>query len=192
MISRSVPGTMSVRSAVSSREADAAVSPDDVDLAIVVEQHRQIVQRAFHRAVLPRTGRILRREQLRLLAVHVAEDIEGAVAVTERGRPQPLAIDVLAVFEAKCRAEIELRRRVREEFPVDQVARVQDRQAGHRVHGRAGEIEILADADHVRIGEFLVEKRIGERAVAIVGCPGRRLRVRAESRLQQDGQNPRK
>jgi len=48
---------------------------------------------------------------------------------------------------------------------------VQDDEARHRVHRSAGEVKIVADANDVRIGKFVVEKRIGVSAVAVVSGP---------------------
>jgi dihydrofolate reductase len=34
-----------------------------------------------------------------------------------------------------------------------------------------GQIKVIANANQIRIGKFIVKKRIGESAIAIVGCP---------------------
>ena len=156
-------------------EPDAAVAPHDVGLPVVVEEHRQIVERPLHRRACPRPGGVRGPEQLRRLAVDVAEDVERALVEAEARRPDALPVDALAFFEPERRAEIQRIERVGEEPPVHQIARVQDRQSGHAVHGRAGQVEILADADEVAVGELVVEQRVGERPVAVVRGPGRRL-----------------
>ena len=48
---------------------------------------------------------------------------------------------------------------------------MKDYEPRHSVHGGAGEIVVVSDADNVRVGEFIVEERIGIGSVAIVGAP---------------------
>ena len=49
---------------------------------------------------------------------------------------------------------------------------MQHRQPWLRMHGRAGEIEVIAHANHIVVGKFVVEQRVGERAVTVVRHPG--------------------
>src|SRR5690349_7028764 len=52
---------------------------------------------------------------------------------------------------------------------------MQHRQPRHRVHRGADEVKVVTDTNHVRVGKLVVEKRISECAVAVVGgpCSGR-------------------
>jgi hypothetical protein len=68
---------------------------------------------------------------------------------------------------------------------------MQHRESGHRVHRRAGEVVVVSDADEVRIGELVVEERIGERAVAVVGGP-RALRAQWRHDRQRDAGDERR
>ena len=49
---------------------------------------------------------------------------------------------------------------------------MQDAQARRVSKGRRREIEVLADADDVRVGVVRVERRVGVAAIAVVGLPG--------------------
>ena len=50
--------------------------------------------------------------------------------------------------------------RIRHEGPVQEIARTEDRQPGHAVHGGSGEAEVGAGADPVGIGKFIEEERL--------------------------------
>jgi hypothetical protein len=56
------------------------------------------------------------------------------------------------------------------EPPVDQIFRMQDRQARRGVEARRRHIEIVADSDGVRVGIIGVQNRVFESPVAVV-CP---------------------
>jgi len=58
-----------------------------------------------------------------------------------------------------------------DERPVDQVFGVKNGQTRYTVETRRRHIEIVADADHIRVGIISVKDRILIRAVAIVGHP---------------------
>jgi hypothetical protein len=75
----------------------------------------------------------------------------------------------VAVFQAEGRAEVEPVHAVAGEFPVHQVLGMHQLHGGVHVHGGAGEVVRVADADDVGVLELLVEQRVGVSAVAIVG-----------------------
>src|SRR5690606_23555250 len=68
--------------------------------AVVVEQHRQVVQVALDHRVLPRPGRILRGEHVQAALVDIGEDVEAAIVVAQHRRPDALAVEVLALLQA--------------------------------------------------------------------------------------------
>lgn len=59
-------------------------------------------------------------------------------------------------------AEVEDRHRVADELPVDQVVGAQDGRARRVVHGRAGVVVRVADADNLEVGEVLPDHLVGE------------------------------
>ena len=154
---------------------------DDEDLAeVVIEEHRQVVP-SGQLVALPRTLDRLGAEDLEARAVDVGEDVEHALVIADAGRPDAPAVDVPA-FQAKGRAEVEPVDAVAGQFPVHQVLGMHDLHRRVHVHGGAGEVIVVADADDVGVLELLVEQRIRVGAVAVVGGPvlhdGRRTRRR--------------
>ena len=147
-----------------------SIAGDDVDFAVVVEEHRQVVL-ARELVVLPGAVGRLGAEDLQARAVDVGEDVEHPVVIADARRPDAPAVDVSA-FQAIGGAEVEPVDAVAGQFPVHQVPGVQDHQARVHVHRGAGEVIVLADANDVRVFKLLVEERIGVRAVAVVGGPG--------------------
>ncbi len=106
------------------------------------------------------------------MPVHVSEDVERAVVVAEARRPDALTVDFLALLEPEVRAKVEAIESVCKEPPVDQIARVQDRQPWHDVHRGARQVVVGTHANHVGIGEFVVEKWIRVCAVPVIRGPG--------------------
>jgi hypothetical protein len=91
--------------------------------------------------------------------------------VTETRSPDAQAVNLLAVFEAKVRAEVQAVEGVTEESPVHQITGVQYGQPRQGVHRGAGQVVIRAHTDHVGIGEFVVKQRVRIGPVAVVGHP---------------------
>jgi hypothetical protein len=56
-------------------------------------------------------------------------------------------------------------------LPMHQVFGMKDYQSWHGVHGSAGKIVVVAHAQDVGVAELIIEQRIRERAIAIVGRP---------------------
>lgn len=110
-------------------------------------------------------------ENLQADAVDVREDVEHAVVITDARRPDALAVDAPAVFQAKGRTEIEPVHAVAHQFPIDQILGLHQLNRGVHVHGGAGEIKCVADTDDVRVLELFIEQRIRICAVAVVGGP---------------------
>ena len=61
--------------------------------------------------------------------------------------------------------------RMIDDRPVHQIARMQDRQSRRAVEAGCGEIEIIADADHIRIGIIREQNRIAIGPVRLVRNP---------------------
>ena len=153
-----------------------AVAVNGVHLAVVVEQHAEVVDVALHVMVRPRTADVLRCVALQPLAIDVAEHVELAVGVTDARCPDALTVNFLMVLQREAvLGEVEAVEAVGDVFPVHQVLRVEDDQSRHRVHRRAGEVVVVAHAEDVRVGELVVEQGIGKRAVTVVSRPRFRL-----------------
>ena len=147
-----------------------AVAVDGVYLAVVIEQHAQVVYLSLHVMVLPRTADVFGCIALKTLAVHIAEHVELTVGIADARCPDAAAVYLLAVFQREgIVGEIEAVKAVGNILPVHQVARVQDDQPRNAVHGGAGQIVVVAHAQDVRVGKLVVEQRVGKCAVAVVG-----------------------
>ena len=151
--------------------AHLVVFVNGVDLAVVVEEHGEVVDVASHVLVLPRSGGIIGYKHLHAVPVDVGEYIELPVVIPYAGCPDALPIGFLSVGEVEFRAVVEAVEAVTQEFPVDEVARMEHYESRGAVHGCAGEIIVVADADYVGVGKLVVEEGICKRAVAVVGSP---------------------
>ena len=168
--------------------ADRARAVYRVDLA-VIEKDREIVQPLLNPIVLPRAARIGRAKHLQSEPIHVGKNVISAFVIAEAGRPDALAVNLFAAFQPEVGPEIQAVEGISDPPPVHQIARVQDRQTGHGVHGGAGQVIVGADADHVGIRELIVEQRVRVGSVSVVGCPGA-ARVRC-MRHRNGGENQR-
>ena len=167
---------------------------DRIDFVIVIEEHAEVIDAAFHVDVLPRAARIVGHIHLKSLAVDVAEHIKLAFVPTYAGCPNTLSVDFLAVAEGESGVgKVETIEAIAPLLPVHKVFGVEYIHARHGVHRGSGQIIVVAYAQDVGVREFIVEKRIGEGAVAVIGCPrplwGQRLCFRMDwrSHKQQRG-----
>ena len=114
-------------------------------------------------------------EDLKTRAIDIAENKEHAFVKADARSPDSPTVNVPA-FQAIGWSQIEFVGAIAREFPIHQVLGMQDLDRRIHVHGGAGQIIVLADADDIRVFKFPVKQRIGVRAVAVVGSPvsGRR------------------
>ena len=135
-----------------------AVAVDGVHLAVVVEQHAEVVDVTLHVMVRPRAADVLCGVALQSLAVDVAENVELPVGIAYARCPDALAVDFLVVLQREAVfREVEAVEAVGGELPVHEVLRVEDDQSWHGVHRRAGEVVVVAHAEDVRVGELIVK-----------------------------------
>ena len=126
----------------------------------------------LHVVVLPRPTDVLRGIALKALAVDVGKDIELAVGITDGWCPDTLTVDLLVVLQRESIVvEVETIKSIADVLPVDEVFGMEDDKSWHGVHCCAGEIVVVAHTEDVRIGELVVEQRVGVRAIAIVSLP---------------------
>ena len=57
--------------------------------------------------------------------------------------------------------------RMADDFPVDEIFGMKNRQAGDAVETRRGEVEVIADTDHVRVRVVGINYRIRIRAIRV-------------------------
>ena len=109
----------------------------------------------FDQAALPRTRGIFRCPGIKPFVRHAGIDIKGPLMIPDTGRPDPAAVGRPAVPRGGQAVG-----GVTDDLPVDQIPGMEDRQAGHIGEGGRGHIEILSDADDVRIGEIHIQNGI--------------------------------
>ena len=145
-------------------------------LAVIVKEHAEVIDASLHVVVLPGTADVGTGVALEPLAVDVGEDVELSVGIAYGGSPDALSVYLLVVAEPEgIVLEVEAVEAVADVLPVDEVARVEDDESGHGVHGGSGQVVVIADTDDVGVGELIIEERIGEGPVAVVSRPGRSL-----------------
>ena len=148
------------------------IAMNGVDLAIVVEEYGEVVDASLHVMVLPRTTNIFGGITLQALAVDVRENVELSVGIADGWRPDALTVDLLVVLQGEgIVVEVKAVEAIRDVLPVDQVLRVKDDEARHRVHCGTCQIIVIAHPQDVGIGELVVEQWVGIGAIAIICCP---------------------
>ena len=185
---RSLDGTAHVRFQFCTLHG--AVAVNGIHLAVIVEEYAEVVDVALHVVVRPRAFDVLGRVALQSLPVHVGKHIKLSVGIADARCPNALTVNLLMILQRKTVfAEIEAVKAVGDILPVHKVFRVENHKARHRMHRGASQIVVIAHPQNVWVGELIVEQRIGERAIAIVGCP--RLSIQHAS-PQQGGKQEKK
>ena len=96
-----------------------------IHLPVVVEEHREVVDVAFHVDVCPRSFGLVGYKHLHAVSVDVAEHVELAVVIAYARSPDALSVSLLAILQAELVAETEeVVHRITAEAPVDEVFRV--------------------------------------------------------------------
>ena len=109
---------------------------------------------------------------LQSLAVDIGKDIELTVGITDGRCPDSLPIDLLMILQREgIVREIKTIEAIADILPVHEILRMQDNQAGYRMHGGACQIIVITHTKNVRIRKLIIEKRIGKRTVTIIRSP---------------------
>ena len=86
--------------------------------------------------------------------------------------PDALAIDFLVILQREAIFwKVKAVKAIADVFPVDKILGMKDDQPRHGMHGGSGEIIIVTHAQDIRVGKLIVEQRVGEGSVTIVGGP---------------------
>src|SRR5262249_33989068 len=93
-----------------------------------------------------------------------------SVVVANAGSPNALPVN-FATVQMESGTEIDPIDAITGQLPVHQILRVHHEHSRVHVHGGAGQIVVVTDANYVGIFEFLVKQRVGIRSVAVVGGP---------------------
>ena len=148
------------------------VAVNGVNLAIVVEEHAEVVDVAFHVVVLPRSLDVLCGIALQSLAIDVGVNVELSVGIADAGCPNTLTVDFLVVFQRETVfLEVEAVEAIGDILPVHQVLGVEDDETGDSMHGCTCQVVVVAYTQDVGIAELVIKQGIGECSVSIIGSP---------------------
>ena len=81
------------------RTLHLAVAMNGIDLPIIVEQHREVVDTSLHVVMLPRSADILRGITLQTFAIDVGKHIELSVGIADGWCPDALSVNLLMVLQ---------------------------------------------------------------------------------------------
>ena len=150
---------------------------DGVNLAVIIEEYREVVDISLHVVMRPRSSDILGGVALQALTVDVRKDIELPVSIADGWCPDALTVYLLMILQGKLVIrKVETVKTIRDILPVYKVLGVQDDQTWHRMHRRSCKIVVVAHTDDIWVGKLIVEQGVGKRAITIVSRP-RRLRT---------------
>ena len=129
-----------------------AIAMNGIDFSIVIEEHAQVVDVAFHVVMLPRTMDVFGRVALQTLAIHVRIDIELSVGIADARCPHALTVNLLVVLQRETvLGEVEAVEAIGDVLPVHQVFRVQNDQTWHGMHCSTSQIVVVAHTQDVGI-----------------------------------------
>ena len=93
---------------------------DGVDLAVVIEEHTEVIDISLHVMMFPRTFYLLTGVALQALPIDIGKDIELSVGIADSWRPDTLTIDFLVILQRELVVgEIETVEAVGDILPVD-------------------------------------------------------------------------
>ena len=131
------------------RRASTMQRVDEICLAVVIPQRTRVFPLGHidHLRQLPRAAGVIGYGHEKPLLGCAEMDIKPAVVKPYRRCPRAFAVGRTPVASERKRG-ID----VRDYLPVDKVARVEHRDAGHGVETRSHHPEIVTRADYVRVG----------------------------------------
>ena len=75
------------------------IAMDGINLTIIIEEHREVIDTSLHVMVLPRAADILSGVALQPLTIDIGKHIKLAVGITDGRCPNTLTVDFFVVFE---------------------------------------------------------------------------------------------
>ena len=172
------------------RAVHLTILMNGINLAVIIEEHTEVIDITLHIMVRPGTADILCRVALQPLAVDVREHIELSVGITDSGCPDTLTVNLLMILQRELIiGEVKTVEAVAHVLPVHQVLGVQDNQSRHRMHRGACQVIVITHTDDIRVRKLIIKQRIRKCAVAIIGCP-RLLGIRIQSHASHQANAP--
>ena len=153
------------------RNGYVTILMDGINLAILIEKHREIVDIAINLVMRPRSLGTIRDIDLQSMPVDIGEDIELSVVISDGRRPDTLSVSLLAIAEIEIIRIVESVETVRREFPVHQILGMENHQSRHTVHRGTRQIVILPHSDDIRVRKFVVKQRVCKGTISIISRP---------------------
>ena len=148
---------------------------EDIGPSVVVEEERGVVKMGQSGYERPLAGGIVGGVEVAFERGIVGREIGvvATVAVTQRGGPLSASVDG-ALHQIILRFFVDTVVEVAHDVPVDQVFGVHDGGARHEVHRGTYQVEVVAHAYHVGVGNIGPHDGVGKRSVVVVarlsGC----------------------
>ena len=112
-----------------------AVAMNGIHLAVIVEQHTEVIDVTLHVVMRPWSAYVLCRKALQPLAVDVGIYIKLSVGIAYARCPDALTVYFLMIFQREAVfSEWEAVEAIADVLPVYEVLGMQDNQSGHGVH----------------------------------------------------------
>ena len=148
-----------------------AILVHGINLAIIIEEHREVVDIAINLVMRPRTLGTVRDIHLQSMPVDIGEDIELAVMISDGRRPDTLSVSLLAIAEIEIIRIIKAVEAIGRELPIYEILGMDHYQSRNTVHRGTRQIVILPHSDDIRVREFIVKQRIGKGTITIISRP---------------------
>ena len=153
------------------RNGHVAILVHGINLAILIEEHREVVDIAINFMMRPRSLGTVRDIHLQAMSVDIREDIELSVVIPNGWRPDTLSVSLLAIAEIEIIRIIESVETVGRKFPIHQILGMENHQSRNTVHRGTRQIVILPHSDNIRVREFIVKQRICKGTITIISRP---------------------
>ena len=104
------------------RAVHLTILMNGINLAVIIEEHTEVIDITLHIMVRPGAADILGRVALQTLAVDVREHIELSVGITDSGCPDTLTVNLLMILQRELIiSEVKTVEAVTHVLPVHQI-----------------------------------------------------------------------
>ena len=142
----------------------------------IVKDGNALTLRCFEQATNDTTdvkSEEVKSEKLWLRCIGDYDNNQAQYAYSTDGRcPDALAVDFLVVLQGESIIiKIKTFETVADVFPINKVSGMKNHKSRHSMHRGTCQVVVIAHTEDVRIGELVVEQRVGVRAIAVVSRP---------------------
>ena len=153
------------------RNGHVAILVHGINLAILIEEHREVVDIAINFMMRPRPLGTIRDIHLQAMPVDIGEDIELAVMISDGRRPDTLSVSLLAIAEIEIIRIIKAIEAIGRELPIYEILGMENHQSRHTVHRGTRQIVILPYSDNIRVRKLIIKQRVCKGTITIISRP---------------------